>query len=79
MEELLKKIVDSIGELKEGQQEIHENQVRMEFKMDEKFGALFDAREQQLDINKEIIEKLDRIEAKVDVLQLETAHIRRIK
>lgn len=45
----------------------------------DKIKALFDAREVQTDVNEKILSTLGRIEAKVDVLQMETAHIRRIK
>ncbi|WP_235811146.1 hypothetical protein [Syntrophomonas wolfei] len=55
------------------------SQVRMENELTEKVRALFDAREVQNDINERIIMALGRIEAKVDVLQLETAHLRRVK
>lgn len=44
-----------------------------------KLDALFDAREVQKEMNERIFPTLDRLEAKIDVLQMETAHIRRIK
>ena len=44
-----------------------------------KLDALFDAREFQKEMNERIFLTLDRLEAKIDVLQMETAHIRRIK
>lgn len=44
-----------------------------------KLDALFDAREIQKEMNERIFTTLDRLEAKIDVLQMETAHIRRIK
>ena len=50
-----------------------------ENELTEKVRALFDAREVQNDINERVIYSLNRIEAKLDVLQLETAHLRRIK
>lgn len=53
--------------------------VRIENDHGQKLKALFDAREVQNDINERIISTLNRIEAKLDVLQMETAHIRRIK
>ena len=70
---------ERFDKLEEKQDEIINIQTRMENGMVEKFGALFDAREVQNDINVKIFESLDRIEAKVEVLQLETASIRRIK
>jgi hypothetical protein len=52
---------------------------RIEHDYGEKLSALFDAREVQADVNEKILSTLGRIEAKMDVLQMETAHIRRIK
>lgn len=52
---------------------------KLENETNDKVRALFDDREIQKEINAKIISTLDRIEAKVDVLQLETAHIHRIK
>lgn len=63
------------GEIKE----VRQSQVRMENELTEKVRALFDAREVQNDTNEQLMSALDRIEAKVDVLQLETAHLRRVK
>lgn len=70
---------DRIGTLEYKVDKIDASQVRMEKELTEKVRALFDAREVQKDVNERIISTLDRIEAKVDVLQLETASIRRIK
>jgi len=41
--------------------------------------VLHDFRTTQEEVNKTVIERLDRIEVKVEVLQIETAHIRRVK
>ncbi|NLN88002.1 MAG: hypothetical protein GX133_10475 [Syntrophomonadaceae bacterium] len=68
-----------VSKLTEDVQEIRQSQVRMENELTEKVSALFDAREVQNDVNERIVTALDRIEAKVDVLQLETAHLRRVK
>ncbi len=54
-------------------------EVRIENEVIEKIRALYDARSLQEDINMRIIDTLDRIEAKLDVLQMETAHIRRVR
>jgi len=67
---------EDIGELKTSAVKL---ETRIENEVIEKIRALFDAREVQQDTNQRIISTLDRIEAKVDVLQLETAHIRRVK
>ncbi len=68
-----------VSKLTEDVQEIRQSQVRMENELTEKVSALFDAREVQNDVNERIVTALERIEAKVDVLQLETAHLRRVK
>ena len=65
-----------VGELKTSMVKIES---RIENEVIEKIRALFDAREVQQDVNQRVISTLDRIEAKIDVLQLETAHIRRLK
>ena len=58
---------------------IEESIFKFENETVDKIKALFDAREVQTDVNEKILSTLGRIEAKVDVLQMETAHIRRIK
>ena len=58
---------------------IDASQVRMENELTEKVRSLFDAREVQNDVNEKMLYSLNRIEAKVDVLQMETANIRRVK
>ena len=60
-------------------QELKDIQLRMESSLTEKAKGLYEFVEVQRDANKDVIERLDRIEAKVEVLQLETAHIRRVK
>ena len=60
-------------------QELKDIQLRMENSLTEKAKGLYEFIEVQMDANKDVIERLDRIEAKVEVLQLETAHIRRVK
>lgn len=52
---------------------------RIESEVVDKIRALYDNREVQNDLNEKISNTLNRIEAKVDVLQMETAHLRRIK
>lgn len=76
-EKLLLKILDVLEIHGEKINEIHESQIRMESELTDKIHGLYDAREVQLDSNKEIIERLNSIEAKVDVLQIETASVRR--
>jgi len=45
----------------------------------QKIGAIFDFCEIQIDHNQKTGQALERIEAKVEVLQLETSSLRRIK
>ena len=66
-------IAKQVNELSGEFKDIRQSQVRMENELTEKVRALFDAREVQNDVNERIMSTLDRIEAKVDVLQLETA------
>ena len=79
-------VIKQLQTLTEGQQMLSEkvniidlNQIRMENELTEKIRGLYDFREVQNDVNERIISTLDRLEAKVDVLQLETAHLRRVK
>lgn len=66
-------------ELRQGQKELRQAVARIEQQHGEKLSALFDAREVQNNVNEKILSTLERMEAKLDVLQLETAHIRRVK
>lgn len=72
-------IAKQVNELSVEVKALGESQVRMENELTEKVRALYDAREVQNDVNERIINTLGRIEAKVDVLQMETASIRRVK
>ncbi len=72
-------VVEHIVKLSEGQEKMRQNVSVMENELTEKISALFDAREVQNDVNERIITSLDRIEAKIDILQLETAHLRQVK
>lgn len=84
--EHMAKITQALSELKSGQNELRQGQkelsqavARIEQQHGEKLSALFDAREVQNNVNEKILVTLERMEAKLDVLQLETAHIRRVK
>ncbi|MDD4563110.1 MAG: hypothetical protein PHW39_08555 [Syntrophomonadaceae bacterium] len=79
-------VIKQLQTLTEGQQTLSEkvniidlNQIRMENELTEKIRGLYDSREVQNDVNERIISTLERLEAKIDVLQLETAHLRRVK
>jgi len=92
-EQILKQILTELQSLKQGQitleqgqvavqsdiAKLSESQVRMENELTEKISGLYDAREVRKDIDKDIIARLDRIETKVDKLELETSHVRLIK
>jgi len=72
-------MVKHLMELSTDVKQIQESQVRMESELTEKISGLYDFRQVQDDVNEGIKSSLERIEAKVDVLQLETAHLRRVK
>jgi hypothetical protein len=48
--------------------------VHLENKMDTHFGALYDAREVQADINERVCDSLNRIEKRLDRLSLRTSY-----
>lgn len=80
------KLVNQVGELTKDMADVktrlssvENTAIRIENNHGEKLSALFDAREVQNDVNERLVSALGRIEAKIDVLQMETAHIRRIK
>ena len=62
---------------------IENNMVKIETKIEneviDKLRSLFDFREVQVEMNNKMQSTLERIENKIDVLQMETAHVRRIK
>ena len=73
------KMFQEMQKVKDDVQGVKDIQLRMENDLNDKVGKVFDFLDVQRDVNKEIVEGLDRIEVKVEVLQLETAHIRRVK
>jgi hypothetical protein len=77
--ELLDTLTNDATALKTKVDNIDASQLRMENELIEKIRGIYDFREVQNDINDRVLNSLDRIEAKIDVLQLETADIRRIK
>jgi len=70
-------------ELRTDQETIAQNVAKIitvvEHDVAQKIGAIFDFREIQIDHNQKTGQALERIEAKVEVLQLETSNLRRIK
>ena len=66
-------------EIREVSSKVDKLEMRMENEVSDKIKILFDVRQVQNETITNISETLNRVEAKLDVLQLETAHIRRIK
>lgn len=66
-------------EIREVSSKVDKLEMRMENEVSDKIKILFDVRQVQNETIVNISETLNRVEAKLDVLQLETAHIRRIK
>lgn len=66
-------------EIREVSYKVDKLEMRMENEVSDKIKILFDVRQVQNETVANISETLNRVEAKLDVLQLETAHIRRIK
>lgn len=70
-------------ELRTDQEIIAQNVVKIitvvEHDVAQKIGVIFDFREIQIDQNQKTGQALERIEGKVEVLQLETSNLRRIK
>ena len=82
--EMLAQILQNQTEMKlELKQELHELvgklEIRVENEVIEKIRGLYDDRQLQKEATLDIMDTLKRVEAKLDVLQLETAHFRRIK
>lgn len=79
---LMEKMYNEITDIK-NQMATKEDIVIVETKIEneviDKVRALFDNREVQAEFNDKIQSTLNRIETKIDVLQMETAHFRRIK
>ena len=66
-------------EIREVSMKVDKLELRIENEVVDRIKILFDTREVQNEAIANISETLNRVEAKLDVLQLETAHIRRIK
>ena len=94
MVELDEKVIEMLAKILEGQNDLRNElkqeirvistkvdklEMRFENEVIDKIKILFDDREVQNESIANIAETLNRVEAKLDVLQLETAHIRKIK
>lgn len=73
----------NVSQLKTNQDIIAQNVAKIvivvEHDVSQKIGAIFDFREIQIEHNQMTGRALERIEAKVEVLQLETSNLKRIK
>ena len=78
-----KELKTGFNHLRKDQETIAQNVdkigIVIEHDVAQKIGAIFDFREIQIDYNLKTEQSLERIEAKVEVLQLETSNLRRIK
>lgn len=84
------KVIDLLGKILENQTEtnsqlkeltsrVQKIETKVENDLGYKIKALFDAREVQNEKNDTIINALERIETKIEILQIETAHVRKVK
>lgn len=78
MEKMYKELTDIKNQMAT-KEDITKIETKIENDIIEKVRALYDNREIQAEINDKFLNTLNRIETKIDVLQMETAHIRRIK
>lgn len=81
--DLLSKILENQTEtnsqLKDLTSRVQKIEMKVENDLGYKIKALFDAREVQNEKNETIINTLERIETKIETLQMETAHVRKVK
>ena len=77
--QILENQAETNNQIKELSSRVKNIETKVEHDLSYKIKALFDAREVQNDKNETIINALERIEAKVEVLQMETAHVRKVK
>lgn len=84
------KVMDLLGKILENQTEtnfqlkeltsrVQKIETKVENDLGYKIRVLFDAREVQNERNNTIIKALERIETKIEILQMETAHVRKVK
>lgn len=79
VEDLLENQTATNSQLKELTSQVQKIETKIEHDLGYKIKALFDARETQNEKNNALIKTLDRIETKIEMLQMETAHIRKVK
>jgi len=77
--QILEKQTETNDQLKELTNRVKRIEINVENDLGSKIKALFDAREVQSDKNDTMINALQRIENKLETLQIETAHLRKVK
>lgn len=76
---ILENQTETNSQLKELTSRVQKIETNVENDLGYKIEALYDAREIQNEKNDTIISTLERIETKIEILQMETAHVRIIK
>ena len=75
----LDKVDSRLDKINSRLDKVNASQVRVENELTKKIRGLYDFMEVQNEVNEHIINSLGRLEAKIDVLQMETASMRRVK
>ncbi|PKM85992.1 MAG: hypothetical protein CVU87_13475 [Firmicutes bacterium HGW-Firmicutes-12] len=79
---LMEKMYKEVNDIKNkmaSKEDIAKIETKIETNVIDKVRALYDNRELQSEINDKLLSTLNRIEDKIDTLQMETAHVRRVK
>ncbi len=76
---ILENQTETNSQLKELTSQVQKIEMKVENDIGYKIKALYDARELQNEKNETIINTLERIENKIETLQMETAHVRKFK
>lgn len=76
---ILENQTETNSQLKELTSRVQKIETNVENDIGYKIKALFDAREVQNGKNDTITNALERIETKIETLQMETAHVRKVK
>jgi len=79
LEKILENQTETNSQLNELTSRVKQIEIKVENDLDYKIKALFDAREVQNEKSDIIINALERIETNIGILQMETAHVRKIK
>jgi len=79
LSKILENQTETNSQLKELTSRVQKIELKVENDLGYKIKALFDAREVLNEKNETIINTLERIETKIETLQMETAHVRKVK